>query len=87
MAMAAINARYGNINGVCQVCYKEKDLFGTLVDNNGHKWLICSDDIGLIWGNQAYRDKPPEGEPNLLNDALMEGIIAEMQRRGYLTND
>lgn len=37
----------------CGLCGKLKARFGSLIDPNGHTWLICDDDINSLWGERA----------------------------------
>lgn len=34
----------------CQLCGKMKARFGSLIDGNGHTWLICADEGGCVDG-------------------------------------
>ena len=40
---------YGDFAGICQLCFKDGQRFGTLVDANGHTWLICQSCIIAVW--------------------------------------
>jgi hypothetical protein len=80
--------RFGNISGDCQLCYKPAESFGTLVDPNGHAWLVCADCIRSLWDDrQAFNqeNKTPE-VVSILTDAAMDAIVAQMRERGYLSD-
>jgi hypothetical protein len=50
--------------------------FGSLVDPNGHVWLICSDCIDNFWaGNQAFitEERVEERARQLLQERLLGG--------------
>jgi hypothetical protein len=50
--------------------------FGTLVDPNGHSWLICSQCIDNLWaGNQAIitEERVEERARQLLQERLLGG--------------
>jgi hypothetical protein len=50
--------RYGDFPARCQLCWKERKRFGSLVDPNGHVWLICSKCIKKGWmKRQALREQ------------------------------
>lgn len=40
---------FGNVDGTCQICFKVKHRFGTLLDPNGHTWPICAECINTLW--------------------------------------
>lgn len=37
----------------CKLCGKDNTRFGTLVDQNGHSWLVCTDCIDGLWSRNA----------------------------------
>ena len=41
--------KFGQINATCELCWKTKERFGSLIDPNGHAWLICADCINTWW--------------------------------------
>jgi hypothetical protein len=49
---------YGFFVGICQVCFKQRKRFGTLIDPNGHSWLVCNKCINRLWKKrQALRNE------------------------------
>lgn len=59
MMTSTVRIRYGEAVGfACQVCFKKRKKFGTLVDPNGHTWLICDKCINKLWRKrQALRQE------------------------------
>lgn len=54
MQNVTLNKEFGKYAGTCDLCYQDKKEFGVLIDNNGHMWRICIDDIRWLWAeNQA----------------------------------
>lgn len=48
------NIKWGDFEGVCQLHGAPAERFGTLVDPNGHMWLVCDVCIKALWeGRQA----------------------------------
>jgi hypothetical protein len=37
----------------CKLCGETKDRFGTLIDCNGHSWLICMTCVDGLWSRNA----------------------------------
>jgi hypothetical protein len=75
---------------MCQLHYGKATRFGTLIDPNGHKWLICSDCIGTLWKDKQPFNQDgtePVGVPTILTDEAIDAIVAQMQARGYLNVD
>jgi hypothetical protein len=79
---------FGEIpNANCQLHGGTAARFGTLVDPNGHKWLICADCINSLWED---KQGPVEGarigedEPDTLTDEQIRGIVTRMQRMGLI---
>jgi hypothetical protein len=49
-----ITVVYGEMNQrQCGLCGKLKTRFGSLIDPNGHTWIICADDIDALWHRNA----------------------------------
>lgn len=58
----------------CKLCGNIKDEFGTLIDSNGHSWLICITCIDNLWsGNAAVitDEAVEERARHLIQDRLM----------------
>lgn len=58
----------------CKLCANAHTNFATLVDMNGHKWLICADCVNNLWaGNQATitEERIQEAARQLLQDRLL----------------
>jgi hypothetical protein len=80
--------RFGDYSGQCQLHYGDAERFGTLIDPNGHAWLICADCIDSLWKDkQAFNqaDKTPE-VISILSDEALDAIVAQMKERGYLND-
>jgi hypothetical protein len=55
--------------------------FGTLIDPNGHKWIICADCINSLWEDkQPNPNMPTPGDPI---DMAMEVLKKALRERGY----
>jgi hypothetical protein len=71
----------------CQLHGGTAERFGTLVDPNGHKWLICAGCINSLWED---KQGPVEGaridedEPVTLTDDQIRTIVGRMQRMGLI---
>lgn len=69
---------YGNLGErKCQLHGGIATIFGTLIDPNGHKWLICSACIDNFWaGNQAMitEERIEERARELIQQKLLGGI-------------
>jgi hypothetical protein len=78
IAMAGLY--YGQFAGICQLCYEDKSNFGTLVDPNGHSWLICSDCITSLWSDRQAINQERQVEEKaveLAQDAVRKLITGE----------
>jgi hypothetical protein len=51
-----VQVLYGNTSPTaCKLCGKTHTRFGTLIDPNGHAWLVCNTCIDNLWsGNAAF---------------------------------
>lgn len=51
-----IDVTYGNVTTPmsCRLCGNLHDRFGTLIDPNGHRWLLCSECIDALWAKQQF---------------------------------
>lgn len=78
--------RFGNISGDCQLCYKPAESFGTLVDPNGHAWLICKGCIDSLWADKQAYNQEPSPVISILSDEALDAIVAQMKERGYLSD-
>jgi hypothetical protein len=68
-----LNVKYGSFPGVCQVHGGNESRFGTLVDPNGHRWLVCSECIDVLWGNRQQmnlEELEKERQENAVNEAM-----------------
>lgn len=55
--------------------------FGTLIDPNGHKWIICAACIGSLWAeNQPDPNEPPAGTAV---DVAMDVLRKALKESGY----
>jgi hypothetical protein len=51
---ANIVALFGDtVPTTCKLCGKTQTRFGTLVDCNGHTWLICMECVDGLWSRNA----------------------------------
>jgi len=81
--MGNVDVKWGDGSGTCQLCFTDQERFGTLVDPNGHKWLICALCINALWDGrqmlnmeQADRDRQAEAVDaalGRLRNLLIEG--------------
>jgi len=78
--------RFGNISGVCELHYGPAESFGTLLDPNGHVWLICADCIKSLWDNKQAYNQEPSPMVSILSDEALDAIVAQMKERGYLSD-
>lgn len=79
---------YGDIpNATCQLHGGEAGRFGTLIDPNGHRWLICDECIASLWED---KQGPVEGaetgetQTPILSDTQIRAIVGRMQRMGLI---
>lgn len=77
--MAAI--QYGNMVAVCQLHNGEADRFGTLVDPNGHMWLLCSDCIKGLW-DAAHWTKLQEQADEAAEARLAQRLSKLLSEKG-----
>ena len=50
-----VEVSYGELpEQVCKLHGGEATRFGTLVDPNGHRWLICAGCINSLWGENQW---------------------------------
>lgn len=72
-----VEITYGTIPGqACKLCGNLATRVGTLVDPNGHRWLICSECIDNLWaGNQAMitEERVQEAARKLIEERLLGG--------------
>lgn len=79
MSAKAATIHYGDFVGICQVCFNDAQRFGTLVDPNGHSWLICTGCIKGLWetkqalNQEAAQRQVAEDFINELRDKLLGG--------------
>lgn len=68
-------ALYGNMSiRPCKLCGINNTRFGTLIDPNGHKWLICVGCIDNLWsGNAAIitEEQIEQRAAQLLQDKIL----------------
>jgi len=74
--------RYGTLGPrACDLHGGVRERFGTLVDPNGHAWLICDLCITSLWeANQPDPNEPPPANPI---DAAMDVLKKALQERGH----
>lgn len=73
----------GNIP--CQLCFQPKGNFGTLIDPNGHRWLICADCINSLWEDKQSLNQPDE-EPitDAEKELITKVVVENLQRMGLI---
>jgi uncharacterized protein with PIN domain len=49
-----IQLRWGEFSETCKVHGETAEKFGTLVDCNGHMWLICDKCINSLWDERSF---------------------------------
>lgn len=85
--MAKATVSFGDIpNANCQLHGGTAGRFGTLVDPNGHRWLICADCINSLWEDKQGPVEGadiPSSEPTL-SDSQIRDIVGRMQRMGLI---
>jgi hypothetical protein len=51
---ATVNVLFGNTAPrPCKLCGETETRFGTLIDCNGHSWLICMKCVDGLWSRNA----------------------------------
>lgn len=77
MTTTNVTLHYGHFVGICQICFKDRKRFGTLVDPNGHSWLICAPCINGLWeDSQALNQE--EAAKGRQDDAI-ETVIERLR--------
>lgn len=68
--------RYGDMVGVCAVHGGQGSRFGTLVDPQGHAWLVCVTCINSLWGErqQMILSETEQAERDEIIDAAMHKL-------------
>lgn len=65
---------YGYFTGICQVCFNDETRFGTLVDPNGHTWLVCRNCINQLWEKAQALNQVAPDKIQLAIEALREAL-------------
>jgi hypothetical protein len=54
---------YGDLDPrLCELHGGVASRFGTLIDPNGHKWIICADCINTLWAERQAMNMEPTKE-------------------------
>lgn len=70
-----ITVIYGDMNPrKCQLCGKLKARFGSLIDCNGHSWLVCMDCVDGLWHRNAAVIQDSEVE-NRARQLIQERLL------------
>jgi len=78
MSTTSTPIHYGDFVGICQVCFKDNHRFGTLVDPNGHTWLVCKNCINKLWQDaQAILQEDHQDKIEAAIDVLRKALKKE----------
>lgn len=67
------NVRYGDFVETCRIHGGVRGRFGTLIDPNGHKWLVCDVCINALWGERQQMilsDKEQAERDSIIDEAM-----------------
>jgi hypothetical protein len=77
--MRTTEIRFGDFDGVCELCFKGNKRFGTLTDPVGRLWLLCVDCIKSLWEDKQAINQEQTGEER--RKQVVEDFLNEVRDR------